>query len=360
MLHGTMADRSAARDTPDSGAWLPDFCAVRVVLTHLFIGAIIGLIIGMSPPAMPVSLTALSLSVLLAMWASLCAAMALCPLRRQLVSLPSAAAIFASYLVVGVTVGAVALVAAWIDNALMVTGVSHASLVAFATRCVVLAALAWTVLLRYYYVREQWRRGVAAQASAQFEALQARIRPHFLFNSMNTIATLIRRRPDSAEQAVMDLSDLFRAALNESRTMSTLGAEIDLVRRYLEIERLRLAERLAVDIHVPPELSAVPMPALLLQPLAENAIYHGVETMPSGGTIAVAVTPVDTMLTIEVTNPFDPNAPRRQRGAGMALDNIRQRLALLYSGAARLEVTTHASTHTVRLTVPRQADRDLR
>jgi two-component system sensor histidine kinase AlgZ len=342
--------------TPSSRAWLPDFCAFRVVLTHLFIGALVGMVIGLSPPAAPISLNELSVSVLLAMWASLCAGMALCPLRRLLASMPPWAAIATTYVVVGAAVGAVALIAAWIDDALKVTGATHASLFGFAFRCILLAALTWTVLLRYYFVREQWQRGVAAQARAQFEALQARIRPHFLFNSMNTIATLIRRRPDSAEQAIEDLSDLFRAALGEPRTMTTLADEIALVRRYLDIEKLRLAERLAVDIRLPDALRAVPVPALLLQPLVENAVYHGIETMAEGGTITVDIAAADEMVTIDITNPFDPDAPRRRRGAGMALDNIRQRIALLYADIASIEVSATPSTHRVRLTLPRRAE----
>jgi two-component system sensor histidine kinase AlgZ len=341
-----------------SGAWLPDFCAFRVVLTHLFIGALVGMIIGVSPPAVPISLNNVSVSVLLAMWTGLCAGMVLCPLRRELSNLPSWAAVTVSYVVVCATVGFVALIAAWIDDALKITGAAHSSLVAFALRCMLLSALAWTVLLRYYYVREQWQRGVAAQANAQFEALQARIRPHFLFNSMNTIATLIRRRPESAEQAVEDLSDLFRATLGETRRMTTLGDEIDLVRRYLDIEKLRLAERLTVKIDMPNELRAVPVPALLLQPLVENAVYHGIETMAAGGTIVVELVTGANTLTIDITNPRDPHAPRRRRGAGMALDNIRQRIALLYSGTASLEITTTPSTYKVQLVLPRTLAQD--
>ncbi len=348
-----MPSESAREPDRSAASWLPDFCAFRVVLTHLFIGAIVGLIVGLSPPAAPIALDDLSVSVLLAMWISLCAGMVLCPLRRPLSQLPSWAAVAATYVVVGSSVGGLALIAAWIDEALRVTGLTYASSVAFAARCMLLSALVWTVLLRYYYVREQWQRGVAAQASARFEALQARIRPHFLFNSMNMIAALIRRRPDSAEQAVQDLSELFRAALAEPRTMTTLGEEIDLAQRYLDIEKLRLGERLSVDVRLPDELRAVPVPALLLQPLVENAVYHGIETMAAGGIIRVDVAASPKALTIEVTNPYDPNAPRRRHGAGMALNNIRQRVALLYGGAAYIEVATTPATHRVQLTLPR-------
>ena len=135
---------------------------------------------------------------------------------------------------------------------------------------------------------EQWQERVEAASKAQVDALQARIRPHFLFNSMNTIASLIRTRPAEAERTVEDLSDLFRAALGSAETPGTLGEELDLMDHYLRIEKLRLGDRLRVEIEADELPRDLPLPRLLLQPLVENAIYHGVQPLADGGTIRIA------------------------------------------------------------------------
>lgn len=136
-------------------------------------------------------------------------------------------------------------------------------------------ALITALALRYFYVIDRWEAQVGAHARAEVDALQARIRPHFLFNSMNMIASLLRRDPEVAERAVLDLSDLFRAALGAGEGNSTLTEEVQLAERYLDIEQLRLGERLQVEWHKTEPLPwALAMPRLMLQPLLENAVLH--------------------------------------------------------------------------------------
>ena len=143
-----------------------------------------------------------------------------------------------------------------------------------------IGAIIGALALRYFYVTGEWRRNVELQAQARVRALQARIRPHFLFNSMNTIAALTRSDPARAEEAVEDLADLFRANLNEKRSSITLKEELEVARIYQRIEQLRLGDRL----HVIWDVADLPMraqvPGLLMQPLLENAIYHGIEPRP--------------------------------------------------------------------------------
>ena len=122
------------------------------------------------------------------------------------------------------------------------------------------------------------------------QALQARIRPHFLFNSMNTIASLTHDQPDLAEQAIENLSDLFRASLAAEASIS-LQQELELTRSYIDLESLRLGERLEVNWHLPEREPSLNLPALTLQPLVENAIYHGIEPLSSGGSIDILIEP---------------------------------------------------------------------
>jgi len=199
----------------------------------------------------------------------------------------------------------------------------------------------------------EWAR-VRAEAKARFDALQARIRPHFLFNSMNTIASLIRVRPAEAEHAVENLSDLFRAALgSDTTTQSTLGEELDLVRRYLDIEKLRLGERLRVDIDVHALPADLPLPALLLQPLVENAVYHGVQQLPEGGTVTIRGQREGTNVAIEIRNPCPPL--RAAKRHGMALENTRARIEYHFGARGALKVDSGADYFACVVTLPLQS-----
>jgi two-component system sensor histidine kinase AlgZ len=211
-------------------------------------------------------------------WLALLNAVVLCSMRAFLQGLPERAG-FVTAWAIGVAVTALgSAVVLRLDQALDLrltapVGEGVRFVVVNAAICALIAA----ALLRYLFVLERWRERVRAAAKAQVDALQARIRPHFLFNSMNTIASLVRTRPADAERTVEDLSELFRAALGADDGHGTLGDELDLVGRYLDIERLRLGDRLRVEIDVDGAPRTFRLPRLLLQPLVENAIYHGIQ-----------------------------------------------------------------------------------
>lgn len=213
-----------------------------------------------------------------------------------------------------------------------------------------LLAMAAMLLLLFYF---ELRAGAIdpAQAEARLAALNARIRPHFLFNSLNAVLSLIRARPQQAEAALESLSDLFRAAMRDPGELVSLADEIELGRQYLELERLRLGERLAVDWQIAEVRLDLPIPPLMLQPLLENAVYHGIEPSPDGGTVRVAIAPRGDELLIAIANPTGgqlQHAPGNQ----MALANIRERLALYYDLEARLEIESGADTYEVRIFLP--------
>ena len=180
--------------------------------------------------------------------------------------------------------------------------------------------------------------------------LHSRIRPHFLFNSMNIIASLIHVDPDKAEQAVEDLSELFRASLKEAGSEVSLKQELELCKKYVNIEQLRLGDRLQVtwDIQAADKTR---IPLLTLQPLIENAIYHGIAPSPHGGTVAITLKNNNERIFLQVSNPVTlaQNTSRKEQGNQMALENIRHRLHALYG--ENVMMATEQNEHQFTITI---------
>jgi two-component system, LytTR family, sensor histidine kinase AlgZ len=224
----------------------------------------------------------------------------------------------------------------------------------FVLRNVAMGLLVTGIALRYLYVAQQWRSSVESHARARVNALQARIRPHFLYNSMNTIASLTRSDPSLAEEAVQDLADLFRASLSETRTEITLKEELEVARIYQRIEQLRLGDRLTVRWLVQDLPMRARVPSLTVQPLLENAIGHGIETRTEGGTVVVAghVDGSDVVLTVRNPLPPEDAAVPARAGHGLALANIRERLELLYGMQGRVTAGRDGADFVVELRFP--------
>ena len=286
-------------------------------------------------------------------WLALVCVVCLCQLRAPLLRMHPSLALGVAYtLILTVALLGSALVFQ-LDHQLSLGLTLPLSLQSrFLWRNALLAALVGAALLRYFYVLEQWRSRVRAEAKARFEALQARIRPHFLFNSMNTIVSLIRTRPMEAERAVEDLSDLFRAALGSEKAVSTLGDELDLVRHYLDIEQLRLGPRLHAELDIAALPADLQVPALMLQPLIENAIYHGIEQMPDGGTISLRGSCADGLVRIEIRNPRPPAGARGAGRHGVALANTRSRIEYHTDQRGGLDIEAAAESFTCCVRLP--------
>jgi len=220
-------------------------------------------------------------------------------------------------------------------------------------RTLVLAASCAAVVLAY--LRLHTKAHSPALAEARLQALQARIRPHFLFNSLNAVLSLIRSDPRRAERTLEDLADLFRALMSDGRSLARLADEISLIERYAAIEQLRLGDRLRMSW----ELDNAPMdamlPALVLQPLLENAIYHGVEPGTGIGDVSVRVERRGDRVVARIENPWiGPDAGARP-GNHMALDNIRERLMLFFDDEARLEARREGARYRVDIEIPYRA-----
>jgi two-component system sensor histidine kinase AlgZ len=212
-----------------------------------------------------------------------------------------------------------------------------------------LVAITTIALLAYFNLRE--RALSPALSEARLQALQARIRPHFLFNSINAVLSLVRKEPQRAEATLEDMADLFRVLMADNRELTSLAREIELCRQYLGIEQLRLGERLRVDW----QLDAMPrdalVPPLVLQPLLENAVYHGIEPRSEPGTISIHVYAERDELHAVLRNPYR-EASDHHTGNRMALANIRERLALHFDAEARLSVKASDDAYEVRIVMP--------
>lgn len=215
------------------------------------------------------------------------------------------------------------------------------------------AALIGIALQHYFELRT--RAFSPALAEARLQALQARIRPHFLFNSLNAVLSLIRTEPLRAEATLEDLAELFRVLMRDARDMTTLEQEIRLCRQYLSIEKVRLGERLQVKwnpIDISKEvLQRAQIPALLLQPLLENAVHYGIEPATEAALIQVDIRRQLDRIEIAIANPYHGDAAP-SCGNQMALNNIRQRLALLYDVEAQLSTAVEGGSFEVRLRFP--------
>ena len=334
---------TSIRQNP-SVARLPDFSSpgvwLRILLGANALAALAALAANRQLAELPGELAIAAAALEPPLFASL---LLLRVLRRLLLRLPYRAGLALVVSMVLLTTAATHVLGA----ALAGPSNGHASLL----RPLFWAGLCSVVLLAYFATRA--RLQTPALAEARLMALTARIRPHFLFNALNAVLGVMRSDPRRAEGALEELSDLFRVLMRENRELVRLSDEIALARQYLNLERLRLGERLQVKWDIqdcPPDAL---MPPLMLQPLLENAVYHGIEPADQPGEINIRLVRHGDRLLIAMTNPYDP-AASPHAGNQMALDNIRERLMLFYDLDARLETAAESATgiYTVRITIP--------
>jgi two-component system sensor histidine kinase AlgZ len=217
------------------------------------------------------------------------------------------------------------------------------------TRACLLSAIVTAIVL--YYFNLQQRAYSPAIAEARLQALQARIRPHFLFNSINAVLSLIRSQPKRAESALEDMADLFRVLMTDNRELVPLAQEIALCRQYLALEKLRLEERLKVNWHIEQMPPDAMIPPLILQPLLENAVYHGIEPLPNGGEITIHILRKHEDLEINISNPFSADKDKHS-GNKMALKNIKERLLLHFDLEASLKSEVSNQHYSVTIRIP--------
>ena len=343
---------------PRSGTpWLPDLCRLRRLAALLGLAELVVVVLVLAPDDARTWTLARFLSASgLALWLALAVAVLLCKLRAPISRLPqrTGAAVAIALAALVAFLGAGVIHALYSTIGAEPLGVDFWR---FGGGCAAVATLIVALALRHFYVSDRWAAQIEANARAEADALQARIRPHFLFNSMNLIASLLRRDPVVAERAVLDLSDLFRAALGAGEGDSTLAAECELAAQYLSIETLRLGGRLQVDWDRREPLPwDLPLPRLTLQPLVENAILHGISRLPEGGTVEIALWSEAGRLHLRVRNPApspqDPGLGSLHRGAGHAQLSIGHRLAWRFGPRARVTAGWNGGYYACEVTLP--------
>lgn len=334
--------------------FLPDLCGMTALFVVIVVAELVALIIVLGSGGFGAGFGRdLALVSLYTQWVGLSAAAALCLARGPLNGLNERTIVVLSWLLVLLVVYAVAEFAWWVVNPLVGEGalisLSRGDLI---WRTVTIGGVVAALVLRYFYVQFQSRERMVAEARARLDALQARIRPHFFFNCMNTIASLTRSDPALAERAVEDLADLFRASLADGRAPVPVREELDVVERYLSIEKLRLGARLEVAWAVEDIPATARLPLLSLQPIVENAIYHGIEPARDGGVIRISAVRDDGQLRISVVNPAAAATAAHHHGNRIALDNVAERLRALFGERAGIESSHDDTEYRVELVVP--------
>jgi two-component system sensor histidine kinase AlgZ len=347
------AEGNQEETTPADPVGLPAFCDLNVVFAVMVVAQLVITILAVTSPDSALGTwRGFALMTVFVQWLALAAISLMCVMRPQLARLGYGPGLFAAWLVVLAVTAAAAAAAWWIDERFGLGMSAAMPMSRFVGHSTLVSALVAAAALRYLHVQGEWQRNIRAQAEARVQALQARIRPHFLFNSMNTIASLIAVRPETAEEVVEDLADLFRSALGQQRD-SDLATELELVQRYFRIEQLRLGDRLRLSWGVDALPGDARVPPLILQPLVENAVYHGIQPLPEGGTVTITGGREDKRVWIEVGNPVPPgNRPANGTGNRMAQDNIAQRLRYYYGGRGKFEAEQKDNHYRVRLTFP--------
>jgi len=335
----------------ENRCYLPNFCNADVFLRVLLVIELFAIVFALVSFKSGSLYVQIALNSVLMQWIGLSVAAILCVITR------------AGYLsevrtttVVAITITmAITLLVSWVSVSLMEMlrlGPQSQSTVFILLRNIAVAAILIGLALRYFYVQYESVKTLETQARLRLQALQARIRPHFLFNSLNTIASLTHVEPDLAEQAIINLSELFRASLAAEASIP-LHQELELTRSYIELESLRLGDRLSVNWHITDNNIGASLPALTLQPLVENAIYHGVEPLSEGGVIDIKIDMLDEFVRITISNPLlEDRTEQHREGNRMAVENIQERLQIAFAGEAAMQQLEENDQFTVTLNLP--------
>lgn len=332
--------------------FLPDLCRVNSVFLVVLGTQLMAFLVALlASPSGYFSWNYLGLVSLFGHWTVLTCAALFCVSRPWMARIGQVwATLFCLLIMQGVTV-LYSLIASQVFEMMVVTDLW------FVVRNMISAGIIGGIILRYFYLQNQWRIQKQAELRARLEALQSRIRPHFLFNSLNSIASLIAEDAARAEEAILDLSEIFRATLQTEKLKIPLSQELFLCERYLGIEQLRLGPRLRIEWNIDEACKQAEIPPLTLQPLVENAVYHGIQTRPEGGTLAITAELKGKYCYLIIRNPCLGDAeprPRSEVGTGnrIAIDNIRHRLNALFGDQAVLKNSLHEGNYVVTVRFP--------
>lgn len=325
--------------------WIPKICTtlglLRTILLSLIISSLLAVLRYGLAGFSPLSFGPLALLVL---WLTLFSAFWLCLLHPVQARLKH-------WSLTVLALGGISLITAvssWALNLFLTSTMELDQLpLASVAENTIIAFLIAVVILRFLAVHAELQHRDLQLASARFDTLQARIKPHFLFNTLNSIAALISLRPRDAESALLDLSDMMRSSVGRENPNWTLAQEVDICTKYLGIEKLRMGDRLDWQISVQEAAGSIRFPQLALQPLVENSVLHGIQNNPSGGRLDLSVKIEENLLRIELRNTAA--ARDTHAGAGHALANIEARLEAFFSKVRRFDVERQGDEFVARM-----------
>ncbi|MCB1806653.1 MAG: histidine kinase [Candidatus Competibacteraceae bacterium] len=332
--------------------FIPNLCSARNTFLSIILVQLLALILAISATVQPDFFwPKLSLISLFSQWILLCSIASICCIRNWLNKTNIFLATITIYILTQFISIGLSAFSIWLnhDNLILLSPNTDFN-AQFLIQVWAISSIIVLLTLRYFYVHYQWQSSIIEQEKTHLKALQARIQPHFLFNSLNTIASLTRSNPQEAENAVLDLADLFRKILKEEE-ITTIAEELELARGYIHLESHRLKNSLVVKWQI---ANTVPMhhsiPCLILQPLLENAIRHGIERTIGGGVISIHISQENNFLCIVVRNPIGYGVD--YPGSGIALDNIEKRLKLIYGELGMLKVQRKERIFQVEIRLP--------
>ena len=327
---------------------IPSLCRGKMLFRLLILAQAVAILLAFSPGISSDPWFRLGIISLYVHWIALLSLAVLCPLLPKMVTRSLLVRWLVICLVLLLVTAGVS-VMAWHFSADVLT--YYHSSTNFVLANLALALVVSLLVGQLMLMHAERARLLAAQSSAELQAFQARIQPHFLFNSLNALAELVHQAPDDAEQALLDLADLFRAAMHAG-SLLTLEQELELSKKYLALEHLRLGERLQVKWQLPAVLPVVKLPALTLQPLLENAVRYGVEPSLVPVIVTVEVSVGKKQLALIITNPLNAQNARQREQNGIALQNIQARLELLFADNQQFSCRQVQDTFRVKLVLP--------
>lgn len=350
-----MSDNSKKNRT-QTALFLPDLCQTTSLFLIILNAVLLALLLSLARFDGANFWLILSRTSLFILWVALINAGILCTLRSRIQHFTDLQAATISYVTIIVVTFIAAILAQLFDSVSGQTEIAYRwDEIWFS---VIIAAIVAAFWMRLFYIQAQYRQQLLAETESRFQALQARIKPHFLFNSMNILSSLIQVAPEKAEKVVEDLSELFRVSLSDHKKLVPLQDEVDICKSYLDIEMLRLGDRLNVDWQITADLDACQIPPLTLQPLIENAVYHGIQPLVDGGTVTITISCDDDHLFMQIENPYQENQDPEAKGNQVAVKNIKNRLELLYGDESTLVLHQKTASYQVEVTLPKQLNNE--
>lgn len=330
--------------------FLPDFCQVNATLYIMFMAQLLAIVLAINTHLLSGHFwVPLALNGLFILWVALISAALLCFCKKQTAQWPPFSTAVFAFAIINVNT----LVLTWLVVDLLpqfeILPVSSSNNPYFNN--VAISSIVSAIILRYLYVLHEWRNKTKAESTAKLDALQARMRPHFLFNSLNTIASLTRENPVLAETLTEDLSELFRASMQASSRMIRFEQECELTRHYLNIEHTRLGERLQTKWSINTIPADALIPPLSLQPLVENAVYHGIEPRHEKSTLLIKGNFDKNIITLTIQNPLPDSRPNRE-GNHIAIENLRLRLKSCFPHQSSLTLSSADNSFFTQIRFP--------